>query len=69
MHDHQRISPVERVARTVVLAVSLAWLAYVLASWFLVWDPADAGAYYDAAARLRDRLPLYKPMNPEAHQV
>lgn len=69
MHDHQRISPVERVARTVVLAVSLAWLAYVLASWFLVWDPADAGAYYDAAARLRDGLPLYQPMNPEAHEV
>ncbi|HEX7067182.1 MAG TPA: glycosyltransferase 87 family protein [Candidatus Limnocylindria bacterium] len=69
MHDRQRISPVERVARTVVLAVSLAWLAYVLASWFLVWDPADAGAYYDAAARLRDGLPLYQPMNPEAHEV
>jgi hypothetical protein len=69
MHDRQRISPVERVARTVVLAVSLAWLAYVLASWFLVWDPADAGAYYDAAARLRDGRPLYQPMNPEAHEV
>ena len=69
MHDRQRPSAVERVARTVVLAVTLAWLGYVLASWFLVWDPADAGAYYDAAARLRDGGPLYQAMDPEAHEV
>lgn len=69
MHERMRPSRFERVARTVVLAISLAWLTYILASWFLAWDPADAGAYYDAAARLRDGLTLYQPMNPEAHEV
>jgi hypothetical protein len=65
----RRTSTLESVARTAVLSISLAWLAYVLASWFLAWEPADAGAYYDAASRLRDGLPLYLAMNPEAHEV
>lgn len=58
-----------RLARTTALAVSLAWLTYVLASWFLAWNPADAGAYYGAAERLRAGEPLYQAMNPEAHEV
>lgn len=47
----------------------MGWLAYVAASWFLLWNPADGGAYYDAAARLRDGQPLYSSTNPEAHEV
>jgi hypothetical protein len=53
----------------VALAVVVAWLIYTLASWFLAWNPADAGAYYDAAQRLRDGQPLYPAVNPEAHEV
>ena len=64
-----RRSPLERVARLVALAVSIGWLAYVLASWTLVWNPADAGAYYDAAWRLVDGEPLYLEIHPEAHEV
>jgi hypothetical protein len=58
-----------RFARLVVLAVCIGWLAYVIASWFLVWNPADAGAYYDAAIRLTNGEDLYAPMHPEAHEV
>ena len=58
-----------RFARTVTLAVALAWLLYVLASWLLAWNPADAGAYYDAAHRLRSGDPLYAPSHPEAHEL
>jgi hypothetical protein len=57
------------VARNIAVAVVTAWLIYTLASWLLAWNPADAGAYYDAAERLRDGQPLYPPMNPEAHEV
>jgi len=64
-----RPSPFVRAARLATLAVSVGWLAYVLASWFLLWNPADAGAYYDAATRMRAGDPLYVPMNPEAHEV
>lgn len=63
------MTPVARLARTLTLAISLAWLAYVLASWFLAWNPADAGAYYDAASRVRAGEPLYAPSHPEAHEV
>jgi hypothetical protein len=59
----------KRLARNVALAVVVAWLLYTLASWFLAWNPADAGAYYDAAQRLRDGQPLYPAVNPEAHEV
>jgi hypothetical protein len=59
----------KRLARNVALAVVVAWLIYTLASWFLAWNPADAGAYYDAAQRLRDGQPLYPAVNPEAHEV
>jgi hypothetical protein len=51
------------------MAVLLGYLAYTLASWFLVWNPADGGAYYDAASRLTHGQPLYPPINPEAHEV
>lgn len=55
--------------RNVVMAVLLGYLAYTVASWFLVWDPADGGAYYDAAFRLTHGQALYPPINPEAHEV
>jgi hypothetical protein len=58
-----------RLARNVALAVVVAWLIYTFASWFLAWNPADGGAYYDAARRLRDGQPLYPAVNPEAHEV
>jgi hypothetical protein len=58
-----------RLPRTLVLAVLLGYLAYTLASWFLLWNPADGGAYYDAANRLIHGQPLYPPVNPEAHEV
>lgn len=58
-----------RVARLVAMGVAIGWLAYVGTSWILLWNPADAGAYYDAAARLRDGQPLYQSANPEAHEV
>jgi hypothetical protein len=58
-----------RLPRNVVMAVLLGYLAYTLASWFLVWDPADGGAYYDAAFRLVHGLPLYPTVNAEAHEV
>ena len=58
-----------RLPRNLVLAVLLGYLGYTLASWFLAWNPADAGAYYDAAQRLTSGQPLYPPVNPEAHEV
>jgi len=60
---------VERLSRTVVMAVLFGWLIYTLVSWFLVWNPADAGAYYDAANRLTHGGSLYPAVNPEAHEV
>jgi hypothetical protein len=64
-----RTRPLVRVARLVTLAVAFGWAAYVLASWVLLWNPADAGAYYDAAARLWDGQALYPPIHPDAHEV
>jgi hypothetical protein len=58
-----------RGARLVAMAIALGWLAYVMASWLLAWNPADAGAYLDAADRLRSGQPLYQAANPEAHEV
>ena len=58
-----------RLSRTVVLGVSFGWAAYVLASWVFLWNPADAGAYYDAAVRLTSGEPLYLAIHPEAHEV
>ena len=58
-----------RVARLATLAATFGWAAYVLASWLLLWNPADAGAYYDAAARLTAGEPLYLDIHPEAHEV
>ncbi len=58
-----------RGARLVSMAVALGWLGYTLASWFLAWNPADAGAYYGAAQRLMAGQTLYPAMNPEAHEV
>ena len=55
--------------RTFAMAVLIGYLGYTLASWFLAWNPADAGAYYDAAQRLAHGQPLYPPVNPEAHEV
>jgi hypothetical protein len=58
-----------RLARTLVMAVLVGYLGYTLASWFIAWNPADGGAYYDAASRLTHGQPLYPPVNPEAHEV
>ena len=58
-----------RLARTAVMAILLGWVGYTLASWFLAWNPADAGAYYDAANRLTHGQQLYPVVNPEAHEV
>lgn len=58
-----------RLPRTLVMAVLLGYLGYTLASWFVVWNPADGGAYYDAAYRLIHGQPLYPPVNAEAHEV
>lgn len=58
-----------RLARLLTMGIAVGWLAYVAASWLLVWNPADAGAYYDAAVRIRDGQPLYSSINPEAHEV
>lgn len=58
-----------RLPRNLVMALLLGYLGYTLASWFLVWNPADGGAYYDAAFRLVHGQPLYPPVNPEAHEV
>jgi len=55
--------------RTVAMALILGYLAYTAVSWFLVWSPADGGAYYDAAQRLTHGQPLYPAVNPEAHEV
>lgn len=51
------------------MALLLGYLGYALASWFLAWNPADGGAYYDAAFRLTHSQPLYPPVHPEAHEV
>lgn len=59
----------ERIAQFVATAVAVGWLAYTLASWFLSWNPADAGAYLGAAERLRVGAPLYPAASPEAHEV
>ncbi len=67
--QHQAKVLLLRTARNLSLAVSVAWLLYTLASWFLAWNPADAGAYYDAAERLRTGAPLYPAVSPEAHEV
>jgi alpha-1,2-mannosyltransferase len=64
-----RRRPLVRVARLITLAAAFGWAAYVLASWVLLWNPADAGAYYDAAVRLSQGEPLYLPIHPEAHEV
>jgi len=56
-------------AALVATAVALAWLGYTIASWFLAWNPADAGAYYQAAERLRAGHALYPAINPDAHEV
>jgi Glycosyltransferase family 87 len=58
-----------RLPRILVMALLLGYLGYTLASWFLAWEPADGGAYYDAAVRLTHGQPLYPPVNPEAHEV
>jgi hypothetical protein len=60
---------VRRAARLIAMAVALGWLGYTLASWFLAWNPADAGAYYGAAQRLVAGQTLYPAINPEAHEV
>ena len=51
------------------MAILLGWLGYTLASWFIAWNPADGGAYYDAASRLSHGQALYPAVNPEAHEV
>jgi hypothetical protein len=55
--------------RTVAMALILGYLGHTAASWFLAWNPADGGAYYDAAQRLTHGQPLYPAVNPEAHEV
>ena len=58
-----------RLPRTLAMAILLGYLGYTLASWFIAWNPADGGAYYDAAARLTHGGALYPAINPEAHEV
>lgn len=58
-----------RLPRNLVMALLLGYLGYTLASWFLAWNPADGGAYYDGASRLLRGQPLYPPVIPEAHEV
>jgi len=58
-----------RVARLVTLAATIGWAAYVMSSWLLLWNPADAGAYYDAAVRVIAGERLYLDIHPEAHEV
>ena len=58
-----------RGSRLLAMGIAMGWLAYTLASWFLAWNPADAGAYYSAAQRLAAGQELYPAMNPEAHEV
>ena len=58
-----------RAGRLATQAVAIAWLLYVAASWVLAWTPADAGAYFDAAVRLRSGTELYPATNPEVHEV
>ena len=60
---------VNRLLRILAIAILLGYLAYALPSWFLVWNPTDGGAYYDAAVRLTRGLPLYPAFDPEAHEV
>lgn len=60
---------VRRLSAVVATAIALAWLGYTLASWFLAWNPADSGAYYQAAERLRGGQALYPAMSAEAHEV
>ena len=60
---------IRRLPRNLAMAILLGYFAYTLASWFLVWNPADGGAYYDAASHLTHGRPLYPPINPEAHEV
>jgi hypothetical protein len=60
---------IRRLPRTLAVAILLGYLGYTVASWFLVWNPADAGAYYDAALRLSHGAALYPAVNPEAHEV
>lgn len=59
----------ERVARFIATGIALGWLAYTLSSWFLAWNPADARAYYLAAARLTGGGALYPAIHPDAHEV
>lgn len=58
-----------RLPRTLAMAILLGYLGYTLASWFVAWNPADGGAYYDAAVRLTHGGDLYPAINPEAHEV
>ncbi len=51
------------------MAILLGYLGYTLASWVVAWNPADGGAYYDAAARLTHGQALFPGINPEAHEV
>ena len=67
--DSPSLPLIARVFRLWSVAVAVGWLAYTLVSWFFVWDPADAGAYYDAAARLAHGQALYPPIDPDAHEV
>ncbi|MDP9468348.1 MAG: glycosyltransferase 87 family protein [Chloroflexota bacterium] len=60
---------IRRLPRTLAMAILLGYLGYTLASWFVAWNPADGGAYYDAAVRLTHGGDLYPAINPEEHEV
>ena len=60
---------VRLLPRVLAVAIPVGYLAYALVSWFRVWNPADAGAYYDAASRLLDGQPLYPAMSPDSYEV
>lgn len=58
-----------RMGQIVVLAISIGFgLAFVIAN-VRSWELEDAEAYWNAANRLREGLPLYVPVDPNADET
>ena len=61
--------PSARWAQIIVLAISIGFgLAFVIAN-VRSWELEDAEAYWNAAVRLREGLPLYVPVDPAADET
>lgn len=57
------------VSRVIVLAICIGFgLAFVISN-VHSWELEDANAYWNAAHRIRDGLPLYIPVNPAADEM